>query len=155
TGEDYQWFFDETWYGSSLSDYAVSVINEHRPLEGHIDGPDGMPIRRPDADLVSESPGWQSTVTPLRRGEVRLHSDLFLEFTDGRSVNETWTGQERWKRFTDTKKVRHAVVAPRGRNALDVHPSNNNWLDVSDLSRREASKWAFPYLFWLQGLLEM
>ncbi|HET8647684.1 MAG TPA: M1 family metallopeptidase, partial [Vicinamibacteria bacterium] len=39
TGQDYRWFFDETWFSSELCDYAVAVRNDPvRDLEGFTEG---------------------------------------------------------------------------------------------------------------------
>ena len=125
------------------------------PFEGYTDGRDGAPVSA-SADRLKEEPRpWTSDVTVLRQGEVRLPVELLVEFANGRTVTEFWDGQDRWKRFSYPDQVRRAVVDPRGTIALDVRPSNNTWLDDRALSRRAATKWAAPLLFWMQGLLEL
>jgi len=157
TAMDYQWFFDQTWFSSSQCDYAVTVASSPRPpFAGYRDAGDGPPVPAPaDSRPTGESGPWTSDVTILRQGEVRLPVELLVEFADGRTTTEVWDGQARWKRFSYAGKVRRAVVDPRGTIALDVRPSNNTWLDDRALSRRAATKWAAPLLFWMQGLLEL
>ena len=48
-----------------------------------------------------------------------------------------------------------ATVDPRHLLAIDVNPSNNDWLDEQGLSRRSALKWSARWMLWLQDLLEM
>jgi len=160
TGKDYRWFFDQTWYSSSLCDYAITVQNDPvRTPTGYVDGPNGEPVpapRKEDAGGEEKGP-WESVVTVLRKGEVRMPVDVQVEFADGRVVRETWDGQDRWTRFryAGDAKVQRALVDPERKLMIDVDPTNNIWLDEQGTARRAASKWALRYLFWLQNLLEL
>jgi hypothetical protein len=156
TGKDYRWFFDETWFSSGLVDYSVEVKNRKaRRLQGYVERANGELALAPDkSDGAS---GWESEVVVRRLGAARLPVELLVEFSDGRSVRETWDGQYRWQRFTyaGAAKVVRASVDPEGKIALDADPSNNTWLDEQGVSRRAALKWTARYLFWLQNLLEL
>ena len=161
TGQDFRWYFDQTWYSAEQCDYAITAKNERsRVLAGYADGPDGRPTlvapphgerRRPD-----EGP-FDSEVVVQRLGGVRLPVEVRVAFTDGRVVNETWDGQYRWVRFRyhGPAKVRTADVDPYGKIALDVDPGNNSWSDNAPVARRAATKWAMRWMFWLQNLLEL
>jgi hypothetical protein len=95
-------------------------------------------------------------VTIVRKGEVRMPVELRVEFADGRVVNETWNGRDRWYRLSyDGAKVVRALVDPGRKLAIDIDPANNEWLDDERPARRAAAKWAARYLFWLQNLLEL
>ena len=95
-------------------------------------------------------------MTILRRGEVRLPVELRVEFADGRVASERWNGRDRWYRFRyEGAKVVRAVVDPGRKIAIDVDPSNNEWIADERPARRAATKWAARYLFWLQNLLEL
>jgi hypothetical protein len=161
TGKDYRWFFDETWYSSSLCDYAISVENERpRKPRGYVDATDGAPALapRPVEEKQDEKAGpWESVVTVLRKGEVRMPVEITVEMSDGRVVDETWDGRERWTRFrySGPAKVQRAVVDPERKLAIDVDPTNNAWRDEKGLARRAATKWSLRFLFWLQNLLEL
>jgi hypothetical protein len=161
TGADWQWYFDETWYGSGLVDYAVSVREEEaRKPRGFVDGPDGAPVAAP---TPSPSPRdaaagpYESEVTVRRLGEVRLPVEVQVEWSDGRVRRESWDGRDRWKRFRyrETVKVSRVVVDPERKLALDVNPANNSWTSESGVSRRAAHKWSARFLLWLQNLLEL
>ena len=92
----------------------------------------------------------------MRHGEVKLPVELRVEFADGRVVNERWHGRERWYRFSYTgAEVVRAVVDPGHKIAIDVEPSNNEWLKDDRQAVRAATKWAARYLLWLQNLLEL
>jgi len=52
-------------------------------------------------------------------------------------------------------KVLRASIDPEHKIAIDVDPSNNEWLDDERPAHRAAAKWAARYLFWLQNLLEL
>ena len=161
TGADWQWYFDQTWYGSGLVDYAVAVREEEvRQPRGFVEGPDGAPVAVPSP---SPSPGddakgpYESEVTVRRLGEVRLPVEVQVEWSDGRVRRETWDGRDRWKRFRyrETVKVSRVVVDPDRKLALDVDPANNSWTSEEGVSRRAASKWSARFLLWLQNLLEL
>ena len=99
---------------------------------------------------------FETRVTILRNGEVRLPVELRVEFEDGRVANERWNGRDRWYRFRyEGAKVVRAVVDPGRKIAIDVDPANNEWIDDERPARRAATKWAARYLFWLQNLLEL
>ncbi|HKZ32858.1 MAG TPA: hypothetical protein VJ648_10940, partial [Vicinamibacteria bacterium] len=99
---------------------------------------------------------FETRVTILRHGEVRLPVELRVEFEDGRVANERWNGRDRWYRFQyEGQKAVRAVVDPGRKIAIDVDPSNNEWIANERPARRAATKWAARYLFWLQNLLEL
>jgi hypothetical protein len=161
TGQDYQWFFDQTWYSAEQCDYAIRARNEKsRTLSGYQEGPDGrlvlVPPPRERAD--PEQGPFDSEVVVERLGGMRLPVEIAVHFTDGRVVYERWDGQYRWARFRyhGQAKVRAAEVDPFGKIALDVDPGNNSWVDDNlPVARRAASKWAMRWMFWLQNLLEL
>jgi hypothetical protein len=160
TGADWQWYFDETWYGSGLADYTVSVKDEElRQPRGFVDGPDGAPSPAPSP---SPSPAgtkarYDTEVTVRRLGEVHLPVEVQVEWSDGTIRRETWDGRDRWTRFRyrDTARVARVVVDPDNRIALDVNPANNSWTLETGAARRAARKWSARFLFWLQNLLEL
>jgi hypothetical protein len=159
TGKDYRWFFDETFYSSSLVDYAVGAeVSPVRRLEGWSEGKDGTLELTPSRKREGKPTGpWESKVTVRRLGEARLPVEVRVDFEDGRSVLETWDGKDRWKRFsyTDASKVVRAVVDPENKIALDVDHGNNVWIADTGPAERAATKWAARWMFWLQNLLEL
>jgi hypothetical protein len=157
TGQDWGWYFQETWYSSDLCDYAISVRNERAPRPvGFRDGA-SVPERvvATQADQDAKGP-WEAEVTIERKGEVRMPVEVRITFEDGTHRDETWDGQYRWKRLTyPGQKVVQARLDPLGRLAIDVDPANDVWIDEKGEARRAARKWAARYLFWLQNLLEL
>src|SRR5262245_31589135 len=135
TGQDYRWFFDETWFSSNLCDYTVRVRNQPvRDLDGFTEGKDGVPVQvraREKTREEAEKGPFESEVTVRRLGEVRLPVDVLVEFADGAQKLEHWDGKDRWTRFrySGPAKVRRAVVDPDRKIALDINPANNSWVD--------------------------
>jgi hypothetical protein len=162
TGQDYAWFFDQTFFSSGLVDYAVTVRNEaSRTLQGYAEEGGALklhPVLDPKDKARREEAGpYDPEVLVRRLGEARLPVELRVEFADGKVVEERWDGQYRWQRFRypGHAKVRRAAVDPEGKIALDVNPANNSWVDEKGVARRAATKWSARFLLWLQTLLEM
>ena len=126
---------------------------------GWFEGKDGtLELRTADGGKEDEGDDgrFESRVTVVRHGEVLLPVELRVELADGRVVSETWDGRDRWARFRyEGAKVVRAVVDPGRKIAIDVSPSNNEWISDERPARRAATKWAARYLFWLQNLLEL
>jgi aminopeptidase N len=157
TGQDWRWYFDQTWFSAEECDYAVTVTNARaREPRGYLDGSEAV-VSAPAAGDEDENRPWESEVTVQRRGGVKLPVELRIDFSDGRSVRETWDGQYRWKRFryAGPAHVTAATVDPDGRIALDVNPANNGWVEETGHASRAASKWAMRWMFWFQHLLEL
>jgi hypothetical protein len=160
TGQDWRWYFDQTWFSSNLCDYAISVKNAHPPrLAGFRDGASGAPERvRPESFSADQGApaSWDAEVTVERRGEVQLPVEVRVVFADGSTQDERWDGRYRWTRFRyPGRKVQRAYVDPEGKIALDVEPANNSWVEDAREAARAASKWSARYLFWLQNLFEL
>jgi hypothetical protein len=159
TGEDWRWFFEETFFSSELCDYGVEV--ETRPVptpRGWFEGRGGelAPGAPPGREQASAEPDWTSRVTVTRLGGVRMPVEVRVELKDGRTIDEIWDGHDRWTRFEYTgARVVVAIVDPEGKIAIDVDPSNNEWMEARGLARRAATKWAARWIFWLQNLLEL
>jgi Peptidase family M1 domain len=159
TGQDWSGFFDQTFFSSDLCDYAVEARSEPvRQPAGWFEGKDGrLELKpRPERGHDGADGPYESQVTVIRNGDVLMPVELRVEFADGRTVSERWDGRDRWKRFRyEGAKVVRATVDPRHEIAIDVSPSNNEWIASEKPARRAATKWAARYLLWLQDLLEM
>ncbi|HSD28568.1 MAG TPA: M1 family aminopeptidase, partial [Vicinamibacteria bacterium] len=160
TDQDWGWFFDQTFFSADLCDYAVEVRSDPvRQPAGWFEGKDGRLELKPPAKRAREDDEegpYESRVTVVRRGEVLLPVELRVDFADGRTVSERWDGRDRWARFRyEGAKVVRAIVDPGRKIAIDVSPSNNEWIADERPARRAATKWAARYLFWLQDLLEL
>jgi hypothetical protein len=156
TGQDWQWFFDQTFFSSDLCDYAVEVKNDPaRVPAGWFEDASGKLVLRPHAPDGKDA-RTDARVTVVRRGDVRMPVELVVVFENGRTAHERWDGRDRWKRFEyDGAKVVRASVDPLHKIAIDVDTVNNEWVESSGLARRASTKWAARFLLWLQAFLEM
>jgi hypothetical protein len=163
TGGGWRWYFNETFFSGDLCDYGVEVKSEPvRKPAGFFPGKDGtLAYREAPKEKKRGGDGdgeerFESRVTIVRHGEVRLPVELRLAFADGRVVNERWNGRDRWYRFRyEGAKLERATIDPGRKIAIDVDPTNNEWIATSGPAHRAAAKWSARYLFWLQNLLEL
>jgi hypothetical protein len=159
TGQDWRWFFEETFFSADLCDYAVEVKSEPgRSPSGWLERKDGkLELKASEREETGgEEDRFESRVTVVRLGEVLLPVELQVDFADGRTVTERWDGRDRWARFRyEGARIARAMVDPGRKIAIDVNPSNNEWISDEKAARRAATKWALLYLFWLQNLLEL
>jgi hypothetical protein len=158
TGEDWTWFFEETFFSSHRCDYGVEVETRRVPApRGWFEGPDRqLTLGSPVEGAGTGDDEWRSRVTVLRHGGARMPVEVRIDLADGRSVNELWDGRDRWKRYEYTgARVVRATVDPDGKIAIDVVPANNEWIEEKGPARRAATKWAARWMFWIQNLLEL
>jgi Peptidase family M1 domain len=159
TGQDWRWFFDQTFFSSDLCDYAVEVKNEPaRTLAGWFEDQGGTLNLKPAEHRApsKDASRYESLVTVVRKGDVRLPVEVRVDFADGHGVTESWDGKDRWVRFRyEGAKVVRATLDPARKIALDAFPANNEWLDDERPASRAATKWATRWMFWLQNLLEL
>lgn len=128
-GEDMNWFFDQTLYGTGVVDYKLAGISNHkdRSYTGIIKTDTaGMVLEKTD---TAGDTLYQSVVRLERTGDVMLPVDVLIYFEDGREVAEHWDGKGRYKdfSFTGPVKVVSAAVDPEYRITMDVNYINNSY----------------------------
>jgi hypothetical protein len=139
-GENLDWYFDQTIYGTGICDYQLTSL---RTLRAPRAGSD-----------TSSAPLFESRVVVSRLGEVRLPVSLLVHFDNGNEVLEEWDGAARVTEFTyrRTEKVVWAKVDPEGILALDANLGNNT--RTLDPDTGPVWKYTAKLIFWLQNLLQ-
>lgn len=129
SGENLDWFWEETYRSSNIFDYA--------------------------ADSVGDTLGTPWTIV-RRWGEGRFPVKVQVEFADGEIRLEQWDGRDRWHRFAYPGKseITKVIVDPDEVLALDTRRVNNTWVRDSE-EKFAARKWAIKWMLWLQNTLEM
>jgi hypothetical protein len=124
-GQDMNWFFDQTLFGTGICDYRVGYISNRKQI-------------RPDADtdiIVTEDPVTDerdslfTSIAELERvGEVMLPVEVLVHFTDGAEVLEKWDGKSRFKDFTYSgrREIEWVRIDPEFRIKMDVNYINNS-----------------------------
>jgi hypothetical protein len=159
TGEDYGWFFEQTYDSSDLFDYAVGRVTSRRvrPARGYVEKEDELvfqALAEKEEDTEDEGQ-YHSTVFVRRWGEAILPVEVRVTFEDGEQVTETWDGRERWVRYDYQRpsKVRTVEVDPEHKLVLDVNYTNNTWMRTPQ-NKAAARKWVSKWMIWVQSLLE-
>ena len=133
-GQDMNWFFDQTLFGTGLVDYRVSRYsnNKIRDFEGIVAEADSQ---RFVAGITKDDSVYKSVVELDRLGEVILPLDVMIHFSNGDTILETWDGKERFKDFnyTGTRQIDWVKIDPEYKLRMDVNFTNNSKTDNPDL----------------------
>lgn len=124
-GQDMNWFFEQTLYGTGICDYRVSGIrNErYRKPEGKIDYTDTLPHEEALTDSIR-----YATAQLERIGEIMLPVEVLIHFSDGTEKLEAWDGKSRYKDFKYTGKaeIEWVKIDPGYKIKMDVNYINNS-----------------------------
>jgi len=131
SGRDLGWFFDETYRGSNVFDYAVQSFTSTRAGDR-----------------------YRTVAAIERRGEAIFPVEVVTTFRDGQRVTERWDGRDRRVIYTYERpsEALSVEVDPRRVLLLDVHYTNNS-ATLAPRAREAGLKWSLTWLTWLQELL--
>jgi hypothetical protein len=126
-GQDMNWFFDQTLYGTGICDYKAAGFMNNRisSYEGiGIEG-DSVYIKKSDIKIDTS---YRSVAQFERIGEVMLPVDILVHFSNGDQVKETWDGKSRFKDFeyTGSRKIDWVKIDPEYKLTMDVNFTNNS-----------------------------
>ena len=107
-GENMNWFFDQTLYGTGICDYSVANIRN---------------MKYTDSDSL-----YSSVAELYRTGEVMLPVEVRIHFSDGDEIIEKWDGKSRYKEFSYTgyRKIDRVNIDPDHKIRMDVNFINNS-----------------------------
>jgi hypothetical protein len=133
-GENLDWFFDQTLFGTGICDYKLAGISNHkeRSFRGMVKTDTaGMVVQKDDPP---EEDIYNSVVRVERIGEVQLPIELRVYFEDGTEVNEYWHGKDRYRYFEylGPRKVIKAEIDPDRKLPMDVNYINNSYTITPD-----------------------
>ncbi|MBI4517189.1 MAG: M1 family metallopeptidase [Deltaproteobacteria bacterium] len=152
-GEDLDWYFEQTLYGTGVLDYAVTRVDTDELA-------DFAGVRVPPAAEAQDPPAvkerrYRNEVVVERLGSVRMPVDITVGFEDGTETAERWDGHDRWRRFEylGPQRVEYAFIDRYGKLPLDVNLINNSRMRATGTRGviRLAGRWGF----WFQNLLHL
>ncbi len=158
SGRDMNWFFEQFFTNSDLTDYAVTEIR-NEPVKGktgfYDEGGKRAYHSEETADAAFEKSAeklYRSTVVVRRLGETMAPVDVVVRFEHGAVEREHWDGQYRWTQFVYERpdKVASAVVDPDRKLAVEANFTNDSLRVTTD--NRGAAKWYVRWIFWLENL---
>jgi hypothetical protein len=130
-GNDMNWFFDQTLYGTGLCDYKVANFSNKKISlsKENINGGDSLKKKLSEADSL-----YKSVVELERIGEVMLPVDVLIHFKNGDEVLESWDGKSRFKDFvyTGTRMIEWVKIDPEFKIRMDVNYINNSMTSDPD-----------------------
>ena len=145
SGNDWDWFFDETFRSAGLTDYSISALRSTR-----------IPSVHDSAGPPSDTGVFQSEVLVERTGSVRIPVSVKVVFDDGIEFREYWDGQGKWQRFNYERpaRVTLAEVDPDNLLVIDINPFNNSRKGTPEAVSAATIRWSGRWMFWLQNFLE-
>jgi hypothetical protein len=158
SGQNLDWFFQQFFYASNRTDYAVAAISSD-PMEAKIGFYDegGKKVfhsekAAAEASRKSKQRRYHSTVLVKRLGEALAPVDVEILFENGETVHEHWDGKYRWIKYVYEKpsKVKSAEVDPERKLALEANFTNNSRTAQED--NRGAARWYVQWIFWVENL---
>jgi len=154
-GENMDWFFDQTLYGTGICDYRLAGISNMkiRSFKGIEKSDTGMVMRQDD---TANDTVYVSRVRLERIGEVILPVEIEVTFDDGSMVYENWDGKARYYdlEYEGPLKVTKARIDPGMKIYMDVDLVNNSFTTdpVHVPVRKQARKLATLIFFLTQAL---
>jgi len=179
SGQNLNWFFDQALYKESVLDYKVRYVFTKKveedkgydftlnPYEEKSESGESGDIEEPaneeaemkddssdSADSDTSETMYRSGVNLQRVGEFIFPVELRVVFENGDTIDETWDGKDKWKKFRYTKpsKLVSAEIDPDRKIPLDVNLTNNS-LTVEPQGNG-LLKLSSKLLFWVQVLFE-
>ncbi len=128
-GEDMNWFFDQTLYGTGICDYKLAGISNYkeRSFRGMVKTDTaGMVIKKED---TTGDTLYTAVVRVERLGEVKLPVEVNIIFEDGTELTEYWHGKSRYidYEYLGPNRVIKAVIDPEYKIPMDVDYINNSY----------------------------
>ncbi len=153
SGQDLDWYIDQTFRGTEVLDYAVTKVTSEETSSFTGYPFTGQRVGELAQTTTPESVQFRSEVVVERLGGIEMPVEVQVVFDDGSSVMEKWDGRERWKRFeyTGPQRVEWALVDPNQRLVLDVNFLNNSRMRAA--ATRGVVRVVGRWTFWFQNLL--
>lgn len=162
-GVDVRWYFDDVFRSREAVDWGVSVKQRRRPaVKGWTQESAAAEFVEAPKSTDKDAP-WESEVTVVRQGGLRLPLVVELRFEGAPSERVTWTREQQaasaWLKLSRSgpHKLIAAIVDPERLYYLDGDMSNNQWFDVRD----EVAPWRWTerafqrfasFLHWQAGI---
>ena len=142
-GEDMTWFFNQTLRSTEICDYKLASITNRKPgtKAGIFETEEGcIDPEKTNQDI------YESKVVVHRLGGMQLPIEVQINFDDGTSELETWSGKERSKEFvfSGTKQIISAEIDPEWKIYIEENTINNSLVLVTQKKGLRA--------YWLQFL---
>jgi hypothetical protein len=124
-GNDMNWFFDQTLYGTGLLDYKVTGILNTKTEQNS----DPQSVNDSSDTKFKAKPQIYRSVAELERaGEVMLPVEVLIHFDNGEEVHETWDGKDRYKdyAYSGARKIEWVRIDPDYKLRMDINFINNS-----------------------------
>jgi hypothetical protein len=124
-GNDMDWFFDQTLYGTGLCDYkAVGLSN--------------IPVKAtpepPSDSSKKDNLYYLSKVELERGGDIVFPVDVLIHFDNGDEIKESWDGKARYKdyEYSGRRKIEWVKIDPEYKLKMDINFNNNSITENPD-----------------------
>jgi len=146
-GEDMNWFFDQTLFGTGICDYKVTGFSNRRyeKNESRIAFDSIREEGQVDIDQIYNSKAFVE-----RAGEIMLPVEVLIHFDNGDELIEKWDGKSRFMEFeyTGKRKIDWVKIDPGYKITMDVNHINNSMTDDPD--RVPLRRFINKFIFFIQ-----
>ena len=156
-GENMNWFFDQTLYGTGICDYKLAGISNMkiRPFKGIMKSDTGMVLSNNETDNDTV---YISKVRLERLGEVILPVEIEVIFDDGSRAIENWDGKARYHdiEYKGGLRVTSARIDPGMKIYMDVNLVNNSFTTEPDkVPMRKIARKLATFIFFLNQAMAL
>lgn len=147
-------FSDSEKIGADIQDSTLAVARQESTVPATKAESAITPADTTSPDSAATQPMYVSQVTVRRLGTFQFPVEILVQFENGDTIREQWSGQELWKKFSYLKPTRlvSATVDPDSKIPLDINVTNNSRTVAS--RSKGINKLAIRFLFWIQILLD-
>jgi hypothetical protein len=170
TGSDWTEYFEQALFTTKILDYEIWSVSSKKVEESGVDfdisveealeeGPraaeEDDSSEQADAEAKEDEGPFHTNVVVARKGDFTFPVVLEIGFEDGETIQESWDGRKRWKKFDYTRpaRIKYAIVDPERKVPLDVSYANNS--RTREKQKLGVNKTTLRWLFLWQFLLEL
>ncbi|MEM6318240.1 MAG: M1 family metallopeptidase [Bacteroidota bacterium] len=154
-GENMDWFFEQTLYGTDVCDYAVASIS-NTPVERNAYGIFATKGMKAESKPINQDVDYEYNAKVIlhRLGELQFPVEVLVHFADGTEKLEKWDGKARAIDFqypTNTP-IEWVKIDPEQKLFMDINFLNNSLR--KEVEKKTVWKYVTEFMVKVQNVLQ-